>query len=120
MPQLLLISAKSMADDGRQIGDIVNILPDGWKFSAHEQEVFTIIKTTIKIEVIQEALPKILKYEDPVMPMQHAAWQDSEGNWKRIVEKPRFEIRWENNKAKENFSRIQANTENPVEIGEIG
>jgi len=121
MPQLMLITELSLSEtDNRQVDDVVNIFDDSWEFCEHEKKIFRIVKTTTKKEVLEAAFPKTVKFPDPIMPVQYEAWQDCNGNWKRLLEKPRFDVRWEGGQVKENFSRIQANTENPVEMRELG
>ncbi len=120
MPQLLLIAKASMAEDGRQEDDIINIYPDDWVFSEHEKKIFKIVKTTTKKEALEAAIPKTFKYGDPVMSFKRVAWQTPEGDWKEILKKPRFEVRWEDNKVKENYSKEAQNISQDVVGIEIG
>ena len=120
MAQLLLITELSLSN-GRQVNDIVTIKPDDWKFSEHELKIFKLVKTKGEVKDLVSAIPETIDWVDPLMPdLRHQAWKTPDGEWKKVVSRPKQKARWEDGKVTENYSRYAENTLNSVELETIG
>lgn len=79
MAQLLLISTKTKKPN-TNIGDVVGVFPDDHKFTAKEQDIFTIVKVNDKS--VEGVVPEIKQvYND-------------NGTWKVIDDMPRYKMRY--------------------------
>lgn len=105
MAQLLLISDKSLAADGRQTGDIVGVFEDSHVFSGHEHRVFGIVK---RLETVAEI--NAIRYpETDVTADGMLTWKDMAGIERRLVTKPPFEGNYKDGFISETYSRAPEN-----------
>ena len=118
--QLLTISEKTQ-NANQIIGDIIGIFPDSHTFSEHEQNIFTIINTTLTEEEINAKRPKLRHIEPETsksmnaeitedrvrMPTINLISKDENGNEVLTPildsEKPRFDLRFENGEILDNY-----------------
>ena len=124
MAQLLLITVSSMADDGRQIGDVVGIYDDAHRFSEHEQKIFEIVKaegTQAEWEGKRPDTDLAWKSETTEwtrdLPVQARVWRDDRG-WNEVKELPRFLVRYENGALVGNYSRLEVNRTQLIAVEE--
>ena len=119
MAQLLQISAKTAVAGGAQIGDVVGVFEDGHKFTAYEQEVFTITQiagTKATVEMITDAVkPRVTTvYKSTPTewteeePEQKRVWE-KDGDLMELVDEPREKVSYIDGKFISNYDRIEAN-----------
>lgn len=129
MAQLLLISEQSDSrDDNREINDIVGVFSDDHVFSEIERQIFTIVSVPLDKAFIESVRPEVntvvrAKSTDWILENElerKDVWKDKDGALKEIVEKPRFDLRYEEGgQIKENYSRIEANTATALVAAEV-
>lgn len=128
MTQLLLIKTTSLsAVDNREVGDVVGMFDDKHVFSEHEQAIFDIVKVDATKENLQLLYPEtrsVLRtgttgwaFEEKVERKE--VWRDSKGDWKEVVERPRFDVRYELGTLANNYARYEVNKENTLVAAEI-
>jgi hypothetical protein len=98
----LLCIAKATLRDGRNLGDIVGIYPDDWKFTDKEKILFSIVQIPLSKTVIQSVKPEIRQYRVEI--------KDSKENLILLGDddRPEFELRYEDGTVKENYSKLIA------------
>jgi hypothetical protein len=122
MPQLLLISEKSLSlADSRQTGDVVGIFPDEHVFSEHERNIFTIVQITEATKVAADVAPEVreatrAKTTDWTLEEPEVArvWRDKDGSYKEVAVRPKYPTRYEKGEIVENYSRHPENMERVI------
>ena len=128
MTQLLLIKTTSLSSvDNREVGDVVGMFDDKHVFSEHEQAIFDIVKVEATKENLQLFYPEVrpvLRTGTTGWVFEEKAerkevWRDSKGDWKEVVESPRFKVRYELGTLTNNYTRYEENKTNTLVAAEI-
>lgn len=123
MTQLLLINDKSYTDnDDREIGDVVGIFDDSHTFSEKEKIIFDIVSVPETKVVIQAMMKKVnaafkstttdWTFDEPEIKQ---LWENSDGDWMELEEKPRFELNY-NAKNKKYTNNIESKVANNTKV----
>ena len=131
MALLACISAKSVAKDGRKVGDVAAVLPDDYIPTAHEAAIFDFITLPDKREDVEAIAPEVQrvaqdekgewKPEEEVREatkddekaeelVMKEVWKDKDGSYKEVVVSPRFVLHWDGAKVVDNYSTDSENT----------
>jgi hypothetical protein len=105
--------------DNRQINDVVGIFDDAHVFSDHEKAIFSIVKVSHTRENLDLLYPQVREVNRSKTidwtleePERKQVWRDARGDWKEVVEVPRFAVVYDPvlGTVKEAYSRIEDNT----------
>lgn len=118
MAQLLLIKAASMADDNRQLNDIVRIFDDDHKFTEIEKQIFEIVQVALEKSYVESLRPEVntvvraksLDWGLEKDLERKEVWKAADGSYKEIGEKPTFALYYDKGAIKECYSRLAANS----------
>jgi len=98
----VLITAKQYRPGINEIGDVVAVFPDHWKFTETEKSEFLLIKSIPNNSSIS-AIPETKVVDDKEY------WKDGI-TFKEIKKSPKYKLRWESGTFHENYSRYIENT----------
>lgn len=118
MTRLTLITAKQYKPGINEIGDIISIHDDAKRLDSAKYQDFTIVELDLEKENLQLFIPQTKRYfksktldwtEEP--PVEIQCWQDKDGSMKRIVNDPKYKLRYYAGIISETYSRYAENHE---------
>lgn len=116
MAQLALITAKTYNENVNNIGDIVGVYPDDWKFTDKEKDLFDIIKVSESKEIVEAKIPITKRLTKAATtdwtdqePERKEVWQGDDKKYRDIVINPKYKLCVDKGIVKETYSKSVEN-----------